>query len=248
MSGSNSSAPALPASTPPETAEPLGLSVHTMPVPQLEGGARTRSGRLKMILVLLVCAAPVIASYLSYYVVRPGARSNYGELIEPMRSLPSAQALPLTTLQGQPVDPASLRDQWLLVVVADGRCDSVCENLLYAQRQLRESMGKDKDRLDRVWLVTGEAPRPALLPALAQATVLRTEAAAVAQWLQPAAGQPLGAHLYLVDPMGNWMMRFPPQFDPAKVKSDLSRLLRASAFWDTEGRDPARVKPAAPRP
>jgi len=240
MSGSNSSAPASNAAT-DTTAQPLGLSVHSMPVPTVEGGARTRSGRLKMILVLLICASPVIASYLSYYVIRPGTRSNYGELIEPMRSLPSAQALPLHNLQGQPVDPLSLKDQWLLIVVADGACDTGCEKLLYAQRQLRESMGKDKDRLDRVWLVIGNAPRPELLPALAQATVLRTEATALAQWLQPAPGQPLSAHLYLVDPMGNWMMRFPPAFEPAKVKKDLERLLRASAFWDTEGRDPARL-------
>lgn len=242
MSGSNSSAPGSGNAMTSERNEPLGLSVHSIPVPRPEADARTRSGRLKMILVLLICASPVIASYLSYYVFRPAVRNNYGELIEPMRPIPTAAALPLTNLQGQPVDPASLHDQWLLVVVADGACDAVCEQLLYAQRQLRESMGKDKDRMDRVWLVTGQAPRTDLLPALAQATVLRTDASALSQWLQPAAGEALGAHLYLVDPMGNWMMRFPPKFEPAKVKRDLDRLLRASAFWDTEGRDPARLK------
>jgi len=242
MSGSNSSAPGSANQAVSELNEPLGLSVHSIPVPLPEANARTRSGRIKMILVLLICASPVIASYLSYYVFRPAVRSNYGELIEPLRPIPKAAALPLTTLQGQPVDPASLHDQWLLVVVADGACDAVCEQLLYAQRQLRESMGKEKERMDRVWLVTGNAPRADLLPALAQATVLRTDAAAVSQWLQPAAGEALGAHLYLVDPMGQWMMRFPPRFEPAKVKRDLDRLLRASAFWDTEGRDPARLK------
>lgn len=239
MSGSNSSAPG---SANDAVREPLGLSVHSIPVPLPEADARTRRGRIKMILVLLICASPVIASYLSYYVFRPAVRSNYGELIEPMRPIPKGAALPLTTLQGLPVDPASLHDQWLLVVVADGACDAVCEQLLYAQRQLRESMGKEKERMDRVWLVTGNAPRADLLPALAQATVLRTDATAVGQWLQPAAGESLGAHLYLIDPMGNWMMRFPPRFEPAKVKRDLDRLLRASAFWDTEGRDPARLK------
>lgn len=242
MSGSNSSAQGSGSATMTERHEPLGLSVHSIPVPQPEAEARTRSGRIKMILVLLICASPVIASYLSYYVFRPAMRSNYGELIEPMRPIPKAAALPLTSLQGQPVDPTSLHDQWLLVVVAEGACDATCEQLLYAQRQLRESMGKAKERMDRVWLVTGPAPRADLLPAMAQATVLRTDAAAVSQWLQPAAGEPLGAHLYLVDPMGNWMMRFPPKFDPAKVKRDLDRLLRASAFWDTDGRDPARLK------
>lgn len=243
MSGSNSSVPgAAHATTAREMTEPLGLSVHSIPVPLPEAQARTRTGRVKMILVLLVCAAPVIASYLSYYVFRPSLRTNYGTLIEPMRPMPGTAALPLTDLQGHTVDPATLRDQWLLVVVADGACDTTCERLLYAQRQLRESMGKEKDRMERVWLATGTPPRPDLLPAMQQATVLRTDAAALQRWLVPAPGEAIGAHLYLVDPMGQWMMRFPPQFDPAKVKRDLDRLLRASASWDTAGRDPGHLK------
>ena len=232
MSGSKSSAP--DAGLAP--LEPLSFTVHTQPQPSLEA-RRTASGRLQMLLVLLICAAPVLASYFTYYVVRPDTRSNYGTLIEPLRPLPDAAALPLRQIDGQPVDPAALRGQWLLVVVADGACDADCEHLLYAQRQLRESLGREKDRVDRVWFVTGETPpRAALLPALAQASVLRVPRAALAQWLAPAAGEALEAHLYLVDPMGNWMMRFPAGFEPAKVKRDLERLLRAAASWDQPGR------------
>ncbi|MEX8519406.1 MAG: SCO family protein [Leptothrix sp. (in: b-proteobacteria)] len=231
MSGSNSSAP--DASLAPE---PLSFTVHSLPEPSLET-RRTASGRLKMLLVMLICAAPVLASYFTYYVIRPGVRNNYGTLIEPMRSLPAAAALPLQNTDGQPVDPQSLRGQWLLVVVADGACDAACERLLYAQRQLRETLGREKDRVDRVWLVTGDAPvRETLRPAMAQASVLRVPRAALAQWLTPAEGETLEAHLYLVDPMGNWMMRFPAAFDPAKVKRDLERLLRAAASWDLPGR------------
>ena len=198
---------------------------------------RTVLGRLQMFLVLLVCAAPVVASYLTYYVIRPSGRANYGELIEPNRPLPAAAQLPLHDLQRQPVDPASLRGQWLLVAVADGPCDERCEALLYMQRQLREGLGREKDRVDRVWFVTGNAPvRPDLLPALQQATVLYAPAAALGQWLAPAAGESLQNHLYLVDPIGRWMMRFPDNAQPAKVKRDLERLLRASASWDQPGR------------
>lgn len=232
MSGSKSSA--HDASLAP--LEPLSFTVHSLPEPNLEA-RRTASGRLKMLLVLLVCAAPVIASYFTYYVIRPDTRSNYGTLVEPMRPLPDAAALPLQTPQGQPVDPAALRGQWLLVVVASGACDATCEQLLYAQRQLRETLGREKERVDRVWLVTDSAPvRAELLPALAQASVLRTPREALARWLAPASGEPLEAHLYLVDPMGNWMMRFPPAFDAPKVKRDLERLMRAAASWDQPGR------------
>ncbi len=198
---------------------------------------RTRMGRLKMLLVLAVCAAPVVGSYLAYFFVRPEARANYGDLIQPTRSLP---ALTLQTLDGRPVDAASLRGQWLLVVVAPASCDAACERRLYAQRQLREMLGRDRDRLDKVWLVTDAGqPRPELRAAVQadpEVTVLRAPRGQVERWLAPAAGHALDDHLYLVDPMGEWMMRFPVDFEPAKVKRDLDRLLRASASWDRAGR------------
>jgi cytochrome oxidase Cu insertion factor (SCO1/SenC/PrrC family) len=220
--------------------EPLGLTVHSLPMPQealAQDARRTLSGRMKMLLVMLVCAAPVVASYLTYYVIRPDARRSYGELIEPQRPLPAASA---TTLDGKPVRLASLKGQWLLVSVAGGGCDSECEKHLYLQRQLRESLGKDKDRVDWVWLVPDDAPvRDALRPALAQAIVLRVDEQKLGTWLSPANGRAIADHLYVVDPMGNWMLRFPAGLDlagAAKAKRDIERLLRASASWDEPGR------------
>jgi hypothetical protein len=220
--------------------EPLGLTVHSLPVPQealAEDAKRTSSGRMKMLLVMLICAAPVVASYVTYYVIRPEARRSYGELIEPQRPLPAVRA---AALDGKAVQLSSLKGQWLLVSVAGGACDKECEKHLYLQRQLRESLGKDKDRLDWVWLVSDDAPvREALRPALAQATVLRVGAQQLAGWLAPAQGHAVADHLYVVDPMGNWMMRFPAGLDvagAASAKRDIERLLRASASWDEPGR------------
>jgi hypothetical protein len=220
--------------------EPLGLTVHSLPVPQealADEARRTARGRWKMLVVLSICAAPVIASYLAYYVVRPEGRRNYGELIEPQRPLPSLSG---TTPDGKTVALPSLKGQWLLVSVAGGACDAACEHHLYLQRQLREGLGKDKDRLDWVWLVAdGKPVRDALRPALAQAVVLDVDGSELAKWLAPAQGHRLTEHLYLVDPMGHWMMRFPAGLDQAgaaKVKRDLERLLRASASWDVPGR------------
>ena len=200
--------------------------------------ANTVAGRWKLLVVLLVCAAPVIASYFTYYVIRPEGRRNFGELVEPQRPL---SAMATQTLDGRGGELTALKGQWLLLSVAGGACDARCERNLYFQRQLRESLGQEKERLDRVWLVSDEAPvREALRPALAASTVLRVAPGALAQWLEPAAGQRLQDHLYLVDPMGNWMMRFPADMDAAaaaKAKRDLDRLLRASAGWDKEGRE-----------
>lgn len=216
--------------------EPLSLTVHDVSLPHQES-ARSRAGRWKMIAVLLVCASPVVASYFTYYVVRPDGRRNYGELITPQRPLP---AVATVDLNGKAAELTALKNQWLLVNVASAGCDAACQQRLYFQRQLRESLGKQKGRLDRVWLVTDAAQVDVQLqPALQEATVLRVALPALLQWLPPAGSQRPEDHLYVVDPIGNLMMRFPANMDAAgaaKAKRDLDRLLRASGSWDTDGR------------
>src|SRR6218665_1756179 len=133
MSGSNlSDVPSFGAPRAMAEAEqPLGLTVHSLPSPGEAASLsarRTRSGRLKMLLVVLICAAPVIASYFTYYVIRPEGRSVFGELIDPQRPLPD---LPAVDLDGQTLRLPSLKGQWLLVSVAGGDCDAACERNLY---------------------------------------------------------------------------------------------------------------------
>ena len=216
--------------------EPLSLTVHTMPVPD-QDAPRNTSGRWKMIAVLLVCAAPVILSYFTYYVIRPEGRRNFGELLDPQRPLP---AIRTTDLNGKSGELGDLKGQWLLTSVASAACDAACQQRLYFQRQLRESLGKEKGRIDWVWLITDDVAVDSRLgPALSSSTTLRAPADALAKWLVPAAGHRLEDHLYVVDPLGNLMMRFPANMDAAgaaKAKRDLDRLLRASSSWDKEGR------------
>jgi hypothetical protein len=222
--------------------QPLGLTVHSVPTPEQSVGGDERrrfSGRWKMLLVMLVCAAPVMASYFTYYVVRPDGRRSFGELIDPQRTAPDATAI---ALDGSKANLLGLKGQWTLLSVAGGACDAVCVHNLYLQRQLREGLGKEKDRVDWVWLVSDDAPvPPAIQPGLKTATVLRLPAEQIASWLSPASGHALSEHLYVIDPMGNWMMRFPAQLsneDAPKAKRDIERLLRASASWDQPGREP----------
>jgi hypothetical protein len=232
--------------------EPVSFTIHGVNPPDLVDAEqarqrRTRMGRIKMLLVLLVCASPVIASYFTYFVIRPEGRTNYGQLIAPTRAMP---ALQLTTLAGEAVLATRMRGQWLLLAVGPSACDTACEKRLFMQRQLREMLGRERDRVDKVWMVTdGDPLRPALVGALqaAPATqVLRADAAQLQAWLAPASGQALQDHLYIIDPMGEWMMRLPPDADPSRAKRDLDRLLRASSFWDEPGRTQgADVRPSA---
>jgi cytochrome oxidase Cu insertion factor (SCO1/SenC/PrrC family) len=237
MSSTLSSRPSEPEAAPPAPPESelVQLSVHSLPDPAAL--QRTRQGRLKMLLVLAVCAAPVIASYITYYLIRPQARTNHGELIAPTRPMPASDALPLTDLQGHAVSTTALKGQWLLLTVAGGECDARCEKHLYWQRQVREVLGKEKDKVDRVWLINDAQPmRRALAPAMKDATVLRVKPSDLAQWLAPAPGHAMEDHWYLVDPRGDWMMRFPADAEPRKVQKDLERLLKAASSWDQEGR------------
>lgn len=212
--------------------------MHSLPPLALPQQRGTRLGRLKMLLVLLVCAAPVLASYFTYYVIRPGGPGTaYSVLVQPTRPLPATQAV---GLDGQARPLASLKGQWLLVVVGDAACPEACERRLFLQRQLREMLGRERDRLDKVWLITDDAPLQPALQAALQATpamhLLRLPRATVAAWLQPAPGHALDEHVYLVDPMGEWMLRAPVDPEPARLKRDLDRLLRAAASWDQAGR------------
>lgn len=220
--------------------KPVGLTVYDLPNPETsmpDSAARTRRGRWSLIFLVLVCAAPVLLSYFTYYVIRPAGRMHHGELIEPQRALP---AWPGSDLQGKALPLDQLKGQWLLVAVGSGRCAEACERVLFVQRQLHKLLNKDSERVDRVWLITDQAPpAPSLLQSIEGATVLRVPADSLAQWLTPASGQALDAHLYLVDPMGHWMMRFPYPQDAkvvAGMKRDLERLMRASSSWDKPGR------------
>lgn len=227
-------------SAPEARPEPVTLTVHSVALPSAAEASdprRTRSGRLKMLLVLLICVAPVLASYFTYFVVRPEGRVNQGELITPARPMP---ALPLTRLDGRTIDSTALKGQWLLVVVGPSSCAADCEKRLYMQRQLREALGRERERVDKLWLVTDDR---ALAPALQQALestpamwILRGDPRSVAAWFAPAPGRALEQQLYLVDPQGDWMMRFADDAEPGRIKRDLERLLRASASWDPPGR------------
>jgi cytochrome oxidase Cu insertion factor (SCO1/SenC/PrrC family) len=191
-----------------------------------------------MLLVIAACAAPVIASYFSFYVLKLRGDA-YSDLITPTVEIP--EALSLQDLDGKPVAPETLKGQWLLTLVQDTACTAECEGRLYMQRQLREMLGKERDKVDKLLLLADKEPmRPELRQALTQqdvpVTVLRAPREQIEAWLKPATGHRLDEHMYVVDPLGRWMMRSPVHPDPSKLKRDLERLLRANAGWDRAGR------------
>ncbi len=207
------------------------------PLSDAEHKERARKGRWRLLFLALVTASPVLASYFTYYVLQPKGSPQYGELISPTRELP---ALEVSDENGSKTDLRSLRGQWLMITVADAACDDACEKTLYLTRQLHAGLGQERERLDRVWFATGDAKiSPTLLQGLQGGRVLRIDEAKLSEWLATETKQPLQQSIYLVDPQGFWMMRFPAtaEVDHAmKIKKTLNRLLRASQFWDRPGR------------
>ena len=197
---------------------------------------QTARGRWKLLAVVAVCAAPLLASYFMYYVVKPkGGETNYGTLLDarqyPIPLMASKQ------LDGSPATLADYRGKWVMLKVGPSDCQQDCQDQLFAMRQLRTMQGKAMDRVERVWLITDEQPLETMIMRVNDGThMLRAPAAVVAKWLPVEPGERAADYVYLIDPLGNLMMRFPKgavSSDTAKaskVHKDIAKLLKASAI------------------
>jgi hypothetical protein len=190
---------------------------------------RRMSGRWKLLAVLLVCAAPIIASYVTYYIIKPTGRTNYGTIID-QRAHPMPE-LATTTLDGRQEKLQQLAGKWVMVKVGGGACDEACLKQLFAMRQWRTMQGKNMDRVERVWLITDKEPVDTMLiRQYDDVHMLRVAPGELARWLPVEPGGKLEDHIFLIDPRSNLMMRFPKDPDPRRVHKDFAKLLKASAI------------------
>ena len=188
----------------------------------MSNGARPRS-KASLWLIIAVAAAPVAASYLTYYFWPPARTVNYGELIEP-RPLPDPQ---LALADGTPFRLSRLRGKWVLVSVDSGRCDERCDRKLLYMRQLRLTQGKEMERVERAWLIVDDvAPRPEAAASYPGTWLVRAAGAGLLERFP--AEHAATDHIYVIDPLGNLIMRFPRDPEPGRMIKDLSRLLKAS--------------------
>jgi hypothetical protein len=174
-------------------------------------------------MILALCAAPTVAAWLAYFVWQPQSRTNYGELIDP-RPLPDPE---LRLADGRLFRLAELRGKWVLLQVDSGACGEACRRKLVYMRQARIALGKDADRVERVWLLDDSVvPDPALLrqhEGLKAARAYRGSLFDELPLPEDAAG-----FIFVIDPRGNLMLRFPGDPDGRRMLRDLARLLRVS--------------------
>lgn len=183
-----------------------------------------KSSRKTLWLVAAVCIAPFIASFAAYYYIQPQGRVNYGDLME-AKALP---AVPLVQTDGKPFILRQLEGKWLFVVVDDAACDEYCEKKLWQIRQVRKTQGKYPERIERMWLVTGNGQPSDRLKAEYEGTwMVRAPSGSQILDALPFTGARTD-HIYLVDPLGNLVLRYPRDADPSRMRKDIERLLKVS--------------------
>lgn len=207
--------PTQQAVQPTQTAQ-AARGAHASQTAQTAQAARgIRDGRIKMLLILAVCASPVVLGTLAFFFYKPESTTNYGSFILPQRPAAGLEAF---------------RGKWVMLTVDSAICDEHCAKRLYLIRQLRLTQGKEKDRIERVLILSN--PGPARFAA-EQVDALEKVHEGLHQVTMDQAQrlQLLGQDdkaIYLVDPLGNLMMRFPEDPDPSRMKKDLSKLLKWS--------------------
>ncbi|MGH8285523.1 MAG: hypothetical protein ACRETT_07120 [Steroidobacteraceae bacterium] len=191
-----------------------------------EAAARARNLRTVSALAALF-VLPLALSFWMYYggAWRPAGHSNHGELIDPARPLPQAR---LPDADGGSAI-VLFRDRWTLVYVGHGACDAACRRALLVMRQVRLALNNDMTRVDRVLLATDNCCDRAFLA--------REHAGLSAFDASGEAARPLIAQfpatdrehsLFIVDPLGNLLMRYDARWDPKGLLDDLKKLLKLS--------------------
>jgi len=217
------------------TDAPLSMSVHSLPEPHLT--TLPPSGHGKLVAMFLACSLPVLLAIFVFFVVKPTGEANFGQLIHPARPMP---AVSLLNEKAQSIELAGLKGQWLLVSVGNGACAAECAQHLFIQRQLREMLNKDKDRVDRIWLIVGDEPiNTEVQPLLVDTTLLRVPTTVLQAWLGDVPLEETTQQLFVIDPQGHAMLRMPADMDGKQAnaaKNMMQKLLMASVVWDKPGR------------
>jgi len=178
-------------------------------------------GRLQLTLMALVFFGPLILAawlYFSGEGLRPEGKTNHGALLEPIANI--GELLPDSTINEQ--------NSWRLVYANDGACGESCEFALYTLRQSRLMLGKEMDRLERVFLHGDTTPDTVLLTEQ-HAGLITIRDSSLNELLYNKTPAELSAGgYYLVDPLGNLVMYFPPEIDPSDMVEDIKHLLKHS--------------------
>ena len=182
-----------------------------------------KKGRLQLLLIAAVFLGPLLIAAWLYFQgaeLQPVGRTNHGALLEPHINVRDELS---DSRLGEQSD-----NVWLLLYRNPGLCDDLCRDALYTLRQSRLMLGKEMDRLQRVFL-HGDTVPDTVFVAEEHEGLITTEDSNLAGLLdnKRPADLPAGGY-FLIDPLGNLVMYFQPDIDPADMVDDIKHLLRLS--------------------
>ena len=183
--------------------------------------AKATRGRAQFLLIALVFFGPLLFAAWLYYQggsLQPTEKANHGTLLEPIVNL------------GDAVPGSAILENraWLLLYANEGVCGEPCLEALYTLRQSRLMLGKEMDRLMRVFL-HGEQGPDNLLIAEEHKGLITLQDEALQLVLDNKKPQALvDGGYYLIDPHGNLVMYFDPEINPREMVDDIKRLLKLS--------------------
>jgi cytochrome oxidase Cu insertion factor (SCO1/SenC/PrrC family) len=190
-----------------------------------KGDDKRRGRRMLLLLVALFALPLLIVTAMYQFEWRPGGASH-GQLLSPPQPL---QLLELQTLQGKSFGSAQWKDKWSLVYIGQQRCDEECTAQMHDLRQIHASLNKEIARVQRVLLIASGDKDGNLASVQQQYPDLAILAGPGAQQLAGQFGSAAQTgYVYLVDPLGNVMMRYPQGYQPNGMRKDLMRLLTYS--------------------
>ena len=181
---------------------------------------RTR-GRLQFLLIAAMFFGPLLFAAWMYYgggALQPESRSNHGTLLEPIVNL--ADAVPGSALHDSRA--------WRLLYANDGECGDSCLQALYTLRQSRLMLGKEMDRVERLFLHGEQAPDTLLLTEEHKGLVTLQDSALRTVLDDKKPGSLPAGGFYLIDPHGNLVLYFSPDVGPRDMVDDIKRLLKLS--------------------
>ena len=186
-----------------------------------------RRGQRQLLVVAAVFLLPVVVAFALYYgkLWRPAGSSSKGELIDPARPLTIAG---LRHVDGTPVVPTEFQDKWTLLYIGDGACDADCRTALVFARQSRLALNNEMTRVQRIFLATNNCCANDYFKAEHPGLIALDASAPDAQALLAQFPADRARSLFIVDPLGNLMMRHDASHTTKDLLSDLKKLLKLS--------------------
>lgn len=188
------------------------------------------NARIKLVLLFLLFAAPFLLAWLAFHFWTPKSFTNKGTLLNPVIQLAELQVRVETESASTAKWSAKTRlnGKWVLLHVGDLPCGAACEARLVDMRQVHAALGKNQPRVQRAFIVRKGVLDPTFTARVPDLVWLSGPDlnAAIAKAIPD--GSPAGEMLFIVDPLGNLMMRYPPGAELKGVVKDMERLLKAS--------------------